>query len=81
MEEEEQKIDLIVPVAPVEGEEPAQSQEQHKKKKKRNADFSKHNKEQHGTLSFTFSCIVFFSQIGLNRISSSIKRHRYTSRV
>lgn len=34
MEEEEQKTDLIVTVAPVEGEEPIQSQEQHKEEEK-----------------------------------------------
>ena len=37
--EEKQTTDLVVTVAPVEGEEPAQSQEQHKEEEKRNADF------------------------------------------
>jgi len=38
-EEEEQKTDLIVTVAPVEGEEPAQSQEQHKEEEKKKRRF------------------------------------------
>ena len=33
--EEEQKTDLVVTVAPVEGEEPAQSREQHKEEEKK----------------------------------------------